>query len=72
MSRRAKRWALGVWAVLVVAGGGLTLLLQGPTGPDGAGRRPAPASSPSPVDLPCPGPTPDDAVAVGCAYKIEE
>lgn len=76
MSRGMKRFAVVTWAVLVFAGGGLTLLLGesfGPVGWDdwGRGEPPAPTSCPSPGAVAeeteaAPWPTP--AVSQSTAY----
>ena len=72
--RRSWRWALLVWAALVVVAGGLTLWLQDSAEPPGPYSWQE--SSPTP-GLPegwastCPTPTTDpdgDRIAVACAF----
>jgi len=70
--RRVWRWALAVWAVTVLVGGGLTLWLQDAAAPQQpAGREnqhsPAPLLSFDEDSRPsCPGAA--DGAAVLCAY----
>ncbi|GLP72134.1 hypothetical protein RKD27_003271 [Streptomyces sp. SAI-126] len=68
-ARRPWRWALLVWAVLVVVAGGLTLWLQdsaepqGPLGRQGASPTP---SLPKGWESACAGATPDEEGRVLC------
>ncbi|MFE9994144.1 hypothetical protein [Streptomyces avermitilis] len=68
--RRLWRWAVGVWALAALAGGGLTLWLQDstePPPPTGWEPAPAPLLSTDVRDhLPCPSAS--DGQAVACTY----
>lgn len=87
MSRRAIRYAVGVWVALVVLGAGLTVWLEGSGQPGSAGGDRSRPSEPTPSptlppdeDNPCPDPsaTPDrdqegesGDTLVLCAYTEE-
>ncbi|MBC9725346.1 hypothetical protein [Streptomyces sp. TRM68367] len=78
--RRVWRWAVAVWALLVVVGGGLTVWLQDSAEPHRYGWEPAETAGPTP-SLPedwegrCPPPTPlptptgDGIVAYACVFS---
>ncbi|MFI0515471.1 hypothetical protein RKD19_002868 [Streptomyces canus] len=74
--RRAWRWALLVWAALVVVAGGLTLWLQDSSEPPGPyGWEENTATPPVPEEWPstCPTPTPASGPDAGptvlaCAF----
>jgi hypothetical protein len=73
--RRAWRWAAGVWAVLVLTGGGLTLWLQDANEPPPPVQwYEAPTSPPSP-DMwsdECPTPSPGLRTLVICAHESRQ
>ncbi|WP_037846555.1 hypothetical protein [Streptomyces sp. NRRL S-474] len=64
--RRVWRWAVIVWALVVVVAGGLTLWVQDSMEPQGpyVGEQTKPDETP---DLP-PCPTPEEGLDVACAY----
>jgi hypothetical protein len=75
--RRVWRWAVMVWLVAVVLGGGLTLWLQDSTRPPGpySWQRAEPTATPSVPEgweTRCPSPTTDpdryDRVLSACAF----
>ncbi|MGW9026387.1 hypothetical protein ACWGQ5_19745 [Streptomyces sp. NPDC055722] len=70
---KAWRWAVGVWAALVLTGGGLTLWLQEANEPDPPARwkrAPAPLLSADVDETSCPTPTPATRpVIIVCAYS---
>ena len=67
--RRLWRWALLVWAALVVVAGGLTLWLQDsaePPGPAGWERSSPTPSLPEGWESACAGATPDEEGRTAC------